>query len=247
MSEQQIHQPGKHEAAGLVSMNEIERPTTPVTRHVVVHRDKIGAYVAHAWNRQTSGWDRERGLVEGAIRAHALAFLVPLVPFANVAITDRCVDYEELRGFSLAEFDDCAFYPDRTVLCPEGVPNMPDEWVSVGFGRSPASISAPCRFAKVSLASRFQNVAFHQPGTREAPTVLVRHDVAARDLVSKERWGITGRPDLMGRMVDDELRRRQQDEEATQRLIQQPGGLDVHRRQQRVARQKATDRAGTGH
>ncbi len=211
MSEQQqIHQPGKHEAAALVMMNEIERPTARPQQHVVVDQEAPGIYRAHTWSAAADRWQPDSRLLAGAIRLHALAFLESLLASANVTITDERIEFAELDGCGPDEFDDCALHPARIVFCPEGKPNAPDEWV--GTGAKGGYINDQSRFPKVSLLEQFREATAvpSSPSPNYIPkaaTVFVRHDVAAREFVPKERWSFSGRPDLMGRMVDEELRR----------------------------------------
>lgn len=210
MSETQTHQPGRYEAEALAMMNDIERPTARPQQHVVVDQEAPGIYRAHAWSAAADRWQPDSRLLAGAIRLHALAFLEPLLASANVTITDERIEFAELGGCGPDEFDDCALPPGRGVFCPEGKPNAPDEWVSARA--SGGYINDQSRFPKVSLLELFRaaTAAPSSPSpnyTPKAATVIVRHDVAAREFVPKERWSFSGRPDLMGRMVDEELRR----------------------------------------
>ena len=205
------HVPGPEERKALDFMHGIERPTTVVVRHLVMHQIAPGTWNLLKWSAAKSDW------IDG--------------PVTNVTIRDEGLDMD---GLTIDDLDLYQIPQEHIVLCPEGVPGAGPNgsWTSVSIdaGGVGSAISDASRFAGAMLAEQFRAAATYDPKvdpTRFAlamPSALVRHGVAGRDLVPKGAWQIVGRPDLGARQIDEELARNAIELEEQERARDIPGG-----------------------
>ena len=162
------HVPGPEERKALAHMHGIERPAVNVVRHLIMHQVTPQTWGLLKWSAGRNAWiDGSEG--QTFIRSVAVDRLANALEtgiVTNVTLTDDrpIIDgLDPLQGWGLADFDRELLDPERTVLCPEGVPNSGPHggWVRISVddkGRG-YGIADPNRFAGAMVAAEFRSIA----------------------------------------------------------------------------------------
>lgn len=198
--------PGKHEAAALRAMTEVEQPDNAhVVRSIIVCRSddpKDPWFKPFEWSETHGAWFSPGETAFS--REQAIDYLAGLAGHADVTLIDEAL---LLADLSPDDFD-VAFFEGGSMLCPEGTPGAPEQWAGIRIGADGRGdrIGESHRFSKAALAAQFR-VWTSRPGAAAAGPTMIRHHLAARDYVDQEHWDISGRPDVAARRIDEELAR----------------------------------------